>query len=108
MVLLNDYLPQPLHHNAYQLSRDISLGCSQFARHYCGNRYYFLFLRLLRCFSSAGCLPLRDVTVLTVTGFPIRKSPDQSYFDSSPKHIAANRVLHRLVLPRYPLRAAVT
>ena len=28
------------------------LGCSPFARHYWGNHYYFLFLRVLRCFSS--------------------------------------------------------
>ena len=33
------------------------LGCFGFARHYYRNRYYFLFLRLLRCFSSAGCPP---------------------------------------------------
>ena len=30
------------------------LGSSHFARRYSGNHYYFLFLRLLRCFSSAG------------------------------------------------------
>ena len=29
------------------------LGCFPFARHYSGNHYCFLFLRLLRCFSSA-------------------------------------------------------
>ena len=34
------------------------LGFSPFARHYLGNHYYFLFLCLLRCFSSAGQLPL--------------------------------------------------
>ena len=33
------------------------LGCFGFARHYSRNHYCFLFLRLLRCFSSAGCLP---------------------------------------------------
>src|SRR5207244_5340771 len=32
------------------------LGCSLFARHYSGNRDFFLFLRLLRCFSSPACL----------------------------------------------------
>ena len=32
------------------------LGCSPFARHYLGNRCFFLFLRVLRCFSSPGCL----------------------------------------------------
>ena len=30
------------------------LGCSPFARRYLGNRVFFLFLRLLRCFSSPG------------------------------------------------------
>ena len=34
------------------------LGSSAFARHY--SRNSFLFLRLLRCFSSPGSLPLRD------------------------------------------------
>ena len=32
----------------------LGLGCSPFARHYWGNRIRFLFLRLLRCFTSAG------------------------------------------------------
>ena len=35
-------------------------------------------------------------------GFPIRRSPDQSSFDSSPRHIAAYHVLHRLSTPRHP------
>ena len=30
------------------------LGSSDFARHYFRNRYFFLFLRVLRCFSSPG------------------------------------------------------
>ena len=34
-------------------------------------------------------------------GFPIRKSPDQSSLSSSPRHIAASRVLHRLLAPRH-------
>ena len=33
------------------------LGSSHFARRYFGNRVFFLFLRLLRCFSSPGSLP---------------------------------------------------
>ncbi|GMP76015.1 hypothetical protein CsSME_00032881 [Camellia sinensis var. sinensis] len=40
-------LPQPRFHG---------LGCSHFARRYYGNRFCFLFLWLLRCFSSPGCL----------------------------------------------------
>lgn len=33
------------------------LGSSHFARRYFGNRCFFLFLRLLRCFSSPGSPP---------------------------------------------------
>ena len=33
------------------------LGSFPFARRYSGNRYFFLFLRVLRCFSSPGSLP---------------------------------------------------
>jgi hypothetical protein len=35
-------------------------------------------------------------------GFPIRRSPDQSSFDSYPRLIAAYHVLHRLSTPRHP------
>jgi hypothetical protein len=43
-----------------------------------------------------------DATVLTMAGFPIQKSPDQSLFSSSPKLIAAFHVFHRLLTPRHP------
>ena len=43
-------------------ARRHGLGFSRFARHYSGNHYYFLFLCLLRCFSSAGWLSLRSDT----------------------------------------------
>ena len=36
------------------------LGYSPFARHYLGNHFCFLLLRVLRCFSSPRSLPLRD------------------------------------------------
>lgn len=35
-------------------SKLFGLGCFRFARHYSGNRICFLFLRVLRCFSSPG------------------------------------------------------
>ena len=39
------------------------LGSFHFARRYSGNRCFFLFLRLLRCFSSPGspCIPMDSV-----------------------------------------------
>ena len=38
-------------------------------------------------------------------GFPIQRSPDQSLLSSSPKHIAACHVFHRLLVPRHPPNA---
>jgi hypothetical protein len=32
------------------------LACSPFARHYLGNRVFFLLLEVLRCFTSLGSL----------------------------------------------------
>ena len=56
------------------------LGSSPFARRYLGNRCYFLFLRVLRCFSSPRSPPLTRVTTSLWPGCPIRKSPDQWLF----------------------------
>src|SRR6204780_4926262 len=39
---------------------------------------------------------------LRLTGFPIRKSPDQSLVAGSPGLIAGSNVLHRLLVPRHP------
>ena len=49
----------------------------------------FLFLRVLRCFTSPGSLPAtmdssQDEAVLPATGFPIRRSTDQSLVSGSP------------------------
>ena len=85
----------------------LGLGCSPFARRYWGNHCCFLFLGLLRCFSSSRS-PLQsmnsiaDVPALPGTGLPIQKSPDQSLFSSSPKLIAAYHVFHRILAPRHP------
>ena len=50
------------------------LGSSAFARRYLRNRYYFLFLRLLRCFSSPGSLACLCIQH-TVTGCASRVPP---------------------------------
>ena len=85
----------------------IGLGCSHFARRYSGNHGCFLFLGVLRCFSSPRWpLPpmnsAADISILLEIGFPIQKSPDQSLFSGSPKLIAAYHVFHRLLAPRHP------
>ena len=56
------------------------LGSSPFAHHYLGNHCYFLFLRVLRCFSSPGLPPRSRVAPSLALGCPIRKSPDQGLF----------------------------
>ena len=56
------------------------LGSSAFARHYLRNHSYFLFLRVLRCFSSPRLPPSKRVTTSLWPGCPIRKSPDQRLF----------------------------
>jgi hypothetical protein len=67
----------------------------------------FLFLRVLRCFTSPRSPPhpmysdAGDTTSL-VPGFPIRTSSDQRSVGSSPRLIAASYVLHRLPVPRHP------
>src|ERR1700743_1479768 len=84
-----------------EAARCLSLGCSLFARHYSGNHYCFLFLSLLRCFSSGGWLSF-ECYVFNIAGCPIRKSSDIMLVCSSPKLIAAYHVLHRLSDPRHP------
>jgi hypothetical protein len=81
VTLLLQVLQPPRHRNA------TGLGCSDFARHYSRNRGFFLFLQVLRWFTSLSSL-------------------DPAYVFSgsfgSPKLIAACHVLHRLYLPRHP------
>ncbi len=43
--------------------RILGLGSSHFARRYFGNRNFFLFLRVLRCFTSPRSLPLDYVFI---------------------------------------------
>ena len=45
-------VPQPRARNACRLSHVHGLGSSAFAHHYSRNHYCFLFLRVLRCFTS--------------------------------------------------------
>ncbi len=95
-------VPRPPYHRS-----NTGLGCSAFARRYLRNHYCFLFLGVLRCFSSprsphTAMYSLYVTGALPPVGFPIRKSPGQSLFSGSPRLIAAYRVLHRLPLPRHP------
>ena len=50
----------------------------------------------------ALCVQAQVTGFTALPGFPIRKSSDHSLVDSSPRHIAASHVLHRLLVPRHP------
>ena len=86
---------------------DTGLGCSAFARHYYRNRGFFLFLQVLRWFTSLSSLMPAYVFSgmfprFAREGFPIRRSPVITPVCGLPKLIAACHVLHRLSLPRHP------
>ena len=82
------------------------LGSSPFARHYLGNHGCFLFLRILRCFTSPGVAfrpyEFRPESFrFTGTGFPHSDISGSKRVCRSPKLIAAYHVLHRLLVPRH-------
>ena len=82
------------------------LGYSLFARRYWGNHFCFLFLWLLRCFSSPGWLQM--MTSLQLAGFPHSEIYGSKVAHTSPQLIAACHVLHRLCMPRHPPNALKT
>ena len=90
-------------------SEEYGLGCSRFARRYSGNlvttSHFFLFLSVLRCFTSRGALRqhlwLSVIEVCSI-GFPHSEISGSKVRDTSPKRIAASRVFHRHVEPRHP------
>ena len=88
VTLLLRTLRPPRHRNV------TGLGSSDFARHYFRNRGFFLFLQVLRWFTSLSSLMpayvfSRMYYGFAVVGFPIRRSPDQ-------RLCAASRSLSKL------------
>ena len=82
------------------------LASSAFARHYWRNLCWFLFLALLRCFSSGGSphIPMYSVyddKTLLLPDCSIRISTDLALTYSSPWLFAVSHVLHRLSVPRH-------
>ena len=79
------------------------LGSFLFARRYLGNRFFFLFLQLLRCFSSLR-LPSTALTALDNTSrywVPHSDISGSSLTYCSPKPFVVRHVLHRLLVPRH-------
>jgi hypothetical protein len=82
------------------------LGWSAFARRYWRNHCCFLFLWVLRWFTSPRCLPTAygfsgGSFGINRRGFPHSDIPGSKLVCSSPGLIAAYHVLHRLLAPRH-------
>ena len=80
----------------------LGLGSSHFDRHYSGNRFFFLFLQVLRCFSSLRSPWLMPVTGLQPAGFPHSDISGSFPVCRSPELFAAYHVFLRLRKPRHP------
>ena len=79
------------------------LGYSPFARHYLGNHVCFLFLPVLRCFSSPRSPPcLAWMTGRQPAGLPHSEIHGSKVVCTSPRLIAAYHVFRRLPEPRHP------
>ena len=78
------------------------LGSFHFARRYYGNRGFFLFLQLLRCFSSLRSLAPSYRFRWPYLGLPHSETSGSMHASCSPEHIVGSHVLHRLCVPRYP------
>ncbi len=78
------------------------MGSSPFARRYWGNRCYFLFLQVLRCFSSLRWLPPQGGGGIASAGLPHSDICGSMRICRSPQLFAACHVLLRLREPRHP------
>ena len=100
-LLITYCSPNPISITTY------GLGSSYFARHYFRNRFLFLFLWVLRCFSSPRSLLIHYFTHVWITRlFPLVEFPHSDISGSmdicsSPKLFAAYHVFLRLLVPRY-------
>ena len=83
------------------------LGSFAFARRYLQNRFFFLLLWVLRCFSSPRlpahtlCIHVWSTGLFLPARFPHSDSHGFSFICNSPWIIAAYRVLLRLSVPRH-------
>ena len=76
------------------------LGSCAFARHYWRNHCYFLFLRVLRCFSSPRWPLLKQMSCLQHDGLSHSEIGGSKVICTYPPLIAAYHVLHRLREPQ--------
>ena len=108
LVDLRHRVSQPPRRNPYQVSHAIGLAPSAFARHYLRNHSCFLFLSVLRCFTSRRSLQhaytfsVRSQTITACGVSPFGNPGIKRSVISYTRLIADSHVLHRLLLPRHP------
>lgn len=105
-IRLKNFLVTPMECPTTPESKLSGLGCFRFARRYLGNRVCFLFLRVLRCFSSPGLPHVSYVfryasCSITNSGFPHSEILGSMSTYDSPRHIGVSPVLRRLLVPRH-------
>jgi hypothetical protein len=93
------------------------LACSAFAHRYWRNLIWFIFLALLRCFSSRRTRPNANIAPYGTnftrgpsakqSGFPHSETAGSKVDGTSPTSIVAVYVLPRSKSPRHPLLALV-
>ena len=86
----------------------VGLGSYAFARHYLRNHCCFLFLRVMRCFSSPGSPLAWQGAATACGGLPHSEIRGLTGICPSPRLIAACHVLRRLREPRHPSCALVS
>ena len=94
------------------------LACSAFAHRYWRNLIWFIFLALLRCFSSRRSQPNPNITPCGInfmfghsvkqSRFPHSETAGSKVYGTSPTSIAAVCVLPRSKSPRHPLLALIS
>ena len=95
-------------YNPGHCRNNAGLGSCAFARHYLRNHYCFLFLRVMRCFSSPGLPHALHGSAIACTGLPHSEICGSICICHSPQLIAACHVLRRLRKPRHPSCALVS
>ena len=105
-TLLLDLLDQFCSPNPKSITT-LGLGSSYFARHYFRNRFYFLFLWVLRCFSSPRSpltyyfTHMQIHSFFSLCEFPHSDICGSMDICSLPQLFAAYHVLLRLMVPRH-------
>ena len=99
--------PQHRRYRGRALDVPSGLGSFPFARHYSGNRCYFIFLGVLRYFNSPRWLHRTyefsaGFPGMTPEGFPHSDIAGSEVVSTYPTLIAGCHVLHRLSVPRHP------